>query len=524
MQNADLRTLDVVVVLAYMAGMALLGLVVSKKNTSTEAYFVGNRSFPGWAIGLSILGTSLSSMTFLSIPADAFGGNWSNLVLNLLLPAVAVFAIFFFIPIFRGRKITTAYEYIEMRFGPVARLFAAVSGILFQLYRIGAVLFLVSLPVNLATGIELWVVIAVMGVLIAFYTVLGGIEAVIWTDVIQAIVLLAGGLFALGFIIFSLPGGLNQIVDVGMANNKFDLAVDGWGLSERTIPVLFMLGIYSWMQFFATDQTMIQRYAAAKSEKAARQATAMYTSIVVPTWALFYFIGTALFVFYMNKGGGDVSGVLSTLNNENDKVFPYFLLTELPQGLAGLIIAGLLAAAMSTLDSSINAISTVITIDVVRPYIKKGRSDAYYLKLAKNIGIVTAAFMIGSAIFFSELPKDSMNDVNWLVGSLLQGCLVGLFMSALLTKRVGNKGVVAGLAIAFCVNVYLAFGALGLANTLGIDKYVIGPLVNLVLLVVAYLGSVLLKGWGAAPRADRWHDGLESPQRKGQFCRRRLRP
>ena len=174
MQHIQLRTLDLVVLLVYLAGMAFLGFRLSKKNTSTEAYFVGNRAFPGWAIGLSILGTSISSLTFLTIPAAAFTIDWRQLAANLTLPLVAVFAILYFVPIFRRSGVTTAYEYLDLRFDAVARWYAVVSGIAFQYFRISAVLFLVSIPVNIATGIDIRLIIVCMGVFIAFYTVLVG--------------------------------------------------------------------------------------------------------------------------------------------------------------------------------------------------------------------------------------------------------------------------------------------------------------------------------------------------------------
>lgn len=493
MDLIELRPLDSAIVLMYLAAMALFGMYVARKNTSTEAYFVGNRSFPGWAIGLSILGTSISSMTFLSIPADAYDGDWRNLVINLVLPLVAVFAIVYFIPIFRRRRITTAYEYIDLRFGPFVRWFAVLSGVAFQLYRISAVLFLVSIPVSLATATPIWIIIICMGVLIAFYTVLGGIEAVIWTDVVQALVLLSGGLVSFVYIAMHLSGGLDELVAVGQAHDKFNLAVEGFHLGERTITVLFFLGLYSWMQFFATDQTMVQRYVAAESLAAARRATALYASIVVPTWAFFFLIGTSLFVFYNTHPDTTVATL------EADQVFPYFIITQLPAGCAGLIVAGLLAAAMSTLDSSINAISTVFTVDVLRPYLAPGKSDTFYLWCARGAGIVVAAIMICGAIFFSEMPKESMNDVNWIVGSLLQGGLVGIFVAALFTRRIDYRAVTIGLIVAFALNVYLALGVRGLMPKAGISEYFIGPLVNVVLVGVAYLVGRLMN-W--KPRSE----------------------
>lgn len=487
MNGIQMRPLDLAVIAVYLLGMACFGLYLAKKNKTTEAYFVGNRSFSGWVIGISILGTSISSITFLTIPGAAFAIDWRQLTANLTLPLVAVAAIVFFIPIFRHGKLTTAYEYLDLRFNGVARWYAVVSGIVFQYVRISMVLSLVSIPVHLATGVDIWLVIVAMGVFIAFYTILGGIEAVIWTDVIQAVILWGGGLLAFCIIVFELPDGLSQIIEMGSAENKFSLGEMRWDIGERTFYTMFLLGIFAWVGYFTTDQTVVQRYVASKSTKDARFATTLYSITVVPTWAFFYLIGTSLYVFYKVKVDPTVEGL------EPDQVFPFFILTEMPVILTGVLIAGLLAAAMSTLDSTINAISTVLTIDVLRPYFVKNRSDKYYLRMAKLIGIVTAIIMIVGAIILSEMPKESMNDINWIVASFLSGGMIGIFMGGMLTTRIDSTSMLVALVVAFIVNLYLGFGMRGYVDNFGIHSYWIGPLVNAVFLILAY-GVALIRG------------------------------
>ena len=487
MHHIQLRTLDLIVLFTYLAGMAFLGFRLAKKNDSTEAYFVGNRSFPGWAIGLSFLGSLISSMTFLTIPAAAYTIDWRQLAANLTLPLVAIFAILYFIPIYRKAGVTTAYEYLDMRFSGVARWYAVVSGVLFQYFRISAVLFLVSIPINLATGVDIWIIIVCMGVFIAFYTVLGGIEAVIWTDVVQAIVLWLGGVLAFCIIVFKLPDGLGQILQIGIEDHKFSLGEFRWDLGERTAYTMFLLGIFSWIGMYTNDQNMVQRYVAAKSMKDARLATSFMSIAVVPTWAFFYLIGTSLYVFY--KVHPDP--VIATL--QADEIFPYFIITQLPVGIAGLIVAGLLAAAMSTLDSSINAISTVLTIDVAKPYLIKGKSDRFYLRFAKIVGIITAAIMILGAIYFSSIEKESMNDINWIMSSLLSGGMIGIYIAGLLTTRIGTRALLVALIAAFIANLYLGLGMRDIVDSFGIHDYWIGPIVNFIFLGIAYTLSFFTK-------------------------------
>ncbi len=487
MADLDLRTLDLIVIVLYLAGTAALGLYVARKNDSTEAYFLGSRSFPGWAVGLSILGTSISSLTFLTIPAAAYIIDWRQLASNLMLPFVAIVAVIFFVPIFRQRRITTAYEYLNLRFGATARWFAVVTALAFQFVRLSMVLFLVSIPVNLATGIPIEIVITCMGIFIGFYTILGGIQAVIWTDVIQAIILWIGGIISFIFIFTQLPGGIGQILEIGMANDKFSLGEMRWDLGERTFPTMILLGIFAWLGYYTTDQTVIQRYAAAKSTKAAQFGTALYSTVVVPTWAFFYFIGTSLYVFYSINVDPRVAEL------QSDQIFPFFILTQLPVGVAGVIIAGLLAAAMSTLDSTINSISTVLTTDVMKPYLIKGKSDAFYLRAAKVVSFVTAGIMILGAIYFNHIPKESMNDINWIAASVLSGVLIGLFMSGIFTTRINNKTIIIALVPAFLLNLYLGLGTRGIVPSGGIHAYWVGPLVNFFFLALAYGLSFFIK-------------------------------
>lgn len=487
--SIHIRPLDLVVIIVYLLGMACVGVWFSKRNKSTEEYFVGSRSFPGWVIGLSMLGTSISSVTFLAFPAAAYTLDWRQLVSNLTLPLVAVLAIIVFIPFFRRGKTTSAFEYLGERFGPSVRLYGTLSFILLQLIRLAKVLFLVAIPVSLLTGIDIRLVIVFVGIFISLYTIAGGIGAVIWTDVVQAIVLWVGGLVCFVTIVWELPGGLGQIIEVAAQHDKFDVGSLGFNLNERTFWTVALLGIVSWLTMYSSDQNVVQRYLAAKSLKEARKATTIYSIVAVPTWAFFFFLGTCVFVFYSVHPDEHVGGL------EADAVFPYFILTQVPVGITGLVIAGVLAAAMSSLDSSINAISTVVTVDLMKPYLAKGREDRFYLRWARIVAIAASVVMILGAMLFSAINKESMNDVSWIVASVFGGCLLGLFMVGFFTTRIGNRAALFGLAGAITLNVYLGMNAANLlpqAITVPVHSYWTGILVNLAFLVIA--GGVALVG------------------------------
>jgi SSS family solute:Na+ symporter len=490
--SIDIRPLDLVVIGVYLLGMACVGVWFSKRNKSTDEYFVGSRSFPGWAIGLSMLGTSISSVTFLAFPAAAYVLDWRQLVSNLMLPAVAVLAIVVFIPFFRRGRLTSAFEYLGDRFGPGARLYGTLSFILLQLIRLAKVLFLVSIPVSLLTGIEMHYVIIAVGVFIAFYTVAGGFDAVIWTDVVQAVVLWFGGLLCFGYIAWNLPEGPSQIFSVAAQHDKFHLGSMDFKIGERTFWTVALIGVFNWLAMYSSDQNVVQRYVAAKSLRDARRATTLYSVVAVPTWAFFFFVGTCVFVWYQVHPDPEVA------NLEADQVFPYFILTQIPAGLAGLTIAGVLAAAMSSLDSSINAIATVTTVDLLKPYLARGRDDQFYLRMARWIATAAAALMIGGAMLFTSIEKESMNDLSWIVASVFGGCLVGLFMVGFFTRRVDGFSAMTALVVSILINVYLGFSLAGWlpeAITVPVHSYWVGIIVNLTFVVVAY-GVSLFRGPG----------------------------
>ncbi len=488
MNAVEARPLDIAVIVLYLLGMAGLGLWFSRRNKTTEQYFLGDRSFPGWVIGLSMLGTSISSVTFLAFPAAAYTLDWRQLVSNLMLPVIAVLAIIVFIPFFRRGNTTSAFEYLGDRFGPGVRLYGTLSFILLQLIRLAKVLFLVAIPVSLLTGFDIRLVIVFVGIFISLYTIAGGIGAVIWTDVVQSIVLWVGGIVCFATVVWQLPGGFGQILEVGAQHQKFDVGSMGFNLNERTFWTVALLGIVSWLTMYSSDQNVVQRYLAAKSLKEARKATTIYSCVAVPTWAFFFFLGTCVFVFYTVHPDSKAAGL------EADAVFPYFILTQVPVGITGLVIAGVLAAAMSSLDSSINAISTIVTVDLMKPYLAKDRDDAFYLRWARIIAVGASAMMILGAILFSSIEKESMNDVSWIVASVFGGCLLGLFMTGFFTTRIGNREALIGLGCAIVLNVYLGVNAAGWLPELlsvKVHSYWTGILVNLAFIIIAVIVALI---------------------------------
>jgi len=488
--EVSIRLADVITVAIYLSAMIVVGFYFAKRNKTTEEYFVGNRSFSGWVIGLSMLGTIISSATFLALPAAAFILDWRQLVVNLVVPFVAILAVVIFIPFFRRGKLTSAFEYLGERYGKAPRLYGTVSFIILQLFRLTQVLFLASIVVQFLTGIPILWVIIFLGTFIGFYTVFGGIEAVIWTDVVQALILLLGGVMAIIWMTIQIPGGLPQIISTGFEFNKFSLGEFDFDLAERTFYTVIILGLVQWLGIYAGDQNLVQRYVAAKSTKEAQKATIVYTVIALPMWIMFFFIGTSLFVFYFNYPS-DIVAVLDA-----DQVFPFFILTEMPPIVSGIIISAVIAATMSTMDSGINSIATVSIVDIIRPYLAKNKPDEYYLKLAKLLALCVTVIGIIGAIMFSNLEKESMNHLSLIISSVFGGCLMGLFIIGFFTERVDGFSATIGMSVAVLFNIYLGLSLLSVipeSLRVPIHSYWVGALVNMVFFTVAYSISLFRK-------------------------------
>ena len=481
-----MRILDLLAVVLFLAGMAGMGVWFARKNTSTEAYFLGNRSFPGWAIGISMLGTSISSVTFLAIPAAAYVLDYRQAVTNLALPFVAVIALIFFIPLFRQGNMTSAFEYLEKRYGVLIRSYAALSFLVLQVVRLAMILYLVSIPIEGMLGIPILWIIIVGGVVVSLYTVFGGIEAVVWTDVVQTFILLGGGLLCLGLMVWDLPGGFGQVIEIGTEFNKFSLGPMRGGFNERTFFAVLLLGLVNFTNEYASNQNVVQRYIASKSLREARKATLICIVMSLPTWIFFFFIGSCLFAYFKVFPSAEVAAM------KPDDVLPHFILTEIWPGVGGVIIAACLAAAMSSLSSSINAVSTIWTIDFLRLMRRKG-NDRFELVNAKLASGAAGIIMIAGAWGISLIPRESVYDLSAILGALL--CSAGLtpFMLGFFTTRIGNRAILSGMYAALVFSVYNIlnyFKLLPEPLQWNIHIYMAGPVCNGVMLAAALAYSL----------------------------------
>lgn len=501
---------DIIIVFIGLLGLVLMGLRFSKSNETTEDYFLAGRSMPGWLIGISLIGTSLSSITFLALPAAAFALDWRLIVNNLMLPVGVIFAVFVFIPLFRKRNITTAFEYLENRFGVEIRVYGAVSFIILQLLRLSTVMYLVSLPISFLLNVPVVWVIFIGGFFISVYTMFGGIKGVIWTDLIQTVVLLGGGLICMIVIVNELPGGFTDVITIGIEHEKFNLGDFNWNFAERTFWTMIILGIFQWITDYSSNQTIIQRYLSSSSNREAQRGAIICGLASIPLWAFFFLLGTALFAFYTTRPG--------LLLNElpADEILPYFLQTEIAVGLTGVIVFGILAAAMSTLDSGINSICTVVVVDIIRRFSEKHNSKNNHLHLARIAAGFTGLCMIVGALIYHQVPKESMLDLQIIVTALFGGCLGGLFLTGIFTLRVNNKTALFAVAVAILCNLFLVLNQLGLLPgswSFLLHPYWVGIFVNALFIIVAYTLSFVIKAQ-KTPDVDLTVWGLSSNQKE----------
>jgi len=500
----DIRFWDVVVLVVYFGGITLFGLWFATRNKTTEDYFLGGRNFPSWVIGISLIGTSISSISFLAYPGDAYKTAYLRLIITWTLPFAILLAAYVFVPFFRRGNITSAFQYLESRFGPSTRVYGAVAFIAFQLLRIAQILFLISILVREFIGWPMWACIVAAGIFVAFYTVVGGIEAVIWTDVIQTIILLFGGVAVLGFIVYHLDGGLMQIIREAGESNKFALAEfdpvtqtpepTSWDftLQRKTALMMLFVGLTQWLTEYSSNQNVVQRYCASRSTKAARQALWINCFSALAIWAFFMFVGTSLWVYYQNFPTPESQAMLAG-EVPAERILPHFVLNVLPAGLGGLVVAAALAAAMSSLDSSINAISTVGIVDVYKRHLVKGRDDIHYLRVARIIAMIAGVFMIGGAwVLYTAEDVKTLQDINTILTSIFAGGLMGLFFLGFFTKVADGRAVGVAIVCTIAYTLYRSLEGLGIAPDTGIDQYYTGMFGHLIMFAVGLIAGAII--------------------------------
>ena len=448
--RATFGAINYVFIVVYMVGLIIMGLYFSKREKGTEDYFLAGRRIPWWASGLSVLGTGLSALTYISLPALVYGTDWFPYPGYVGLILVPIITIYFYLPFFRRLNLVSAFEYLEKRFNLPVRLYGSAQFIIFQLFRISIVMYLPAIVLSTITGINIYMCILSMGLLSTFYTVLGGIEAVVWTDVVQVFIFFGGIIVALVIIPFYVDGGVVEMFKMGMADDKFRILYLEWDITATTFWVVVVGGGFGTLIQYTADQSMIQRYLTTKDERAAAKGLWLNVALTIPTGLLFYFMGTALYIFYKTHPASLNMGM------QNDAILPLFISQKIPVGLAGFVIAAIFSAAMSSLDSGMNSMATAFVTDFYRRF-KPNATEHSCLNVARMITLIIG--VIGTAVALIMVTFDIKSASLFFTSmiGLFSSGLAGLFALGIFTKRAHGIGAFIGAITSALVLYYIKF-------------------------------------------------------------------
>lgn len=474
------------VLFGYLLGMVGVGAYFANKNKNTDDFFRGGKQVVWWAAGCSIFATMLSSLTYTGVPAKAFAQDWVYAVGNFMIPLVAFLAVYVALPFYRCIDATSAYEYLEKRFNRAVRLFASASFATFHVFRMAVVMSLTGLALAVATPLTPIQSVLLMGTLSILYCAMGGIEAVIWTDTIQTVVLLGGAVVALVMLVAGVDGGATGLVDQATRAGKFNIANAHFDVTSSQIAlwVIIVGGIAQNISSYTADQAVVQRYMTTATQELAARSIWTNAVLTIPATFLFFGIGTALFAFY-HSHPERLDPTITT-----DQMFPLFIAHEMPVGMTGLIVAGIFAAAQSTVSTSMNSTATTIVTDFVEP-IGRFQNDRMMLWLARFLTVAIGIAGTWVGVMFVDPEIRSLFDQFIKVIGLFMGVLGGLFLLGTMTTRATGFGAMVGAVV-------------GAAVMFGVWRYtaVNGYLYSAVGIVVCFLSGYLASLAGPATRRD----------------------
>lgn len=474
-----LPILDLVIIAIYLFAMVLVGIYFSRNNKNSEQFTKASGLIPGWAIGLSIYATFLSSNTFLGVPGKAFGGNWNAFVFSLSMPLAAWVASKYFVPFYRSSGEISAYTHLEHRFGAWARTYAVTCFLLTQLARMGSIFFGIALSLQALTGYSMQIIMLIMGICIIVYTVLGGIEAVIWTEVVQAVVKTFGALLILYLIITNMPGGVSKVIEIGKSADKFSLGSFSPDFVSSSFWVVLLYGFFINLNNFGMDQNYVQRYHTASSSKAASKSIWLCVWLYLPASLMFFVIGSCLYAYYevnpdlietikhqvaverlpVHASASEIISLEKSLQpaDYGDKIMPHFMVNKIPVGLVGLIVSAILSAAMSTISSGMNSSATVFTVDIYKRYFKPDITEKQNLFILHLSTVIFGLFGMGAGI--AMIGVKSILDVWWELSGIFAAGMLGLFLLGIVSRQTKNHEALIATLIGIIIILWMTFSS-----------------------------------------------------------------
>ena len=442
---------NVAVIAVYLAGMALMGVCFMRRNRSADDYFRAGGKLPWWVVSLSIYATMFSSITFISIPAMSYLDDCRYYVISFGILILAPVVAKWYLPFFRRLDLTSAYEFLEVRFNPLCRSFASAAFILFMVARTAIVSYLPAIAISAVTDIDINVAIVAVTVVTIFYCTIGGVEAVIWSDFVQSVILIGSTALILAFLVFGTDGGLSGFLKMGASAGKFRVFDFAFDWTKPCFWVVLVGGLVANLASYTSDQCVVQRYMTTPDEKGAAKSIIFNGVLSFVNCFVFFVLGVALWTFYKSH-----PALLDVMMPKNDAILPLFIGNDLPVGLSGLVLAAVAAATMSTLSANLNAAASAITVDFCQRYWMRGSRGSHKLLVCGKVSTV-AVGMFGGAMALGLANADIGNVYDQFQRFLgvLTGGLGCLFFMGIFMRRVNGFGATCGLVANYAVCLFL---------------------------------------------------------------------
>lgn len=484
--------LDFFVIGCYVGGLIGIGAYFSRRQKTTDEYFVANRSIPGWAAGLSLMATIITSVTFIAYPGSAYAGNWSLLVPGFMFFGVLLLLGTVVVPFFRETVRLSVYEYFGKRFGRAVRLYASLAFALGHFSKMGFVFYLLGLTLSSMTGWPIDRIILLTALVTVFYTMLGGIEAIVWSDVLQGFVLWLGIFLSIAYLLALPAAGPLAVLKDGWFHHKMSLGSRSLRFDQPSILVLALYGFFFYLQKYTADQTVVQRYLLAPTDRSALRGMTLGALLCVPVWTAFMLIGSLLWSFYRLTGE-----TLPASVHKADQVFPYFLVHHIPPGLVGLFVAALLGSAIAMLASDLNCLS-VVGVQDFYVWLRPASTDRHRLRIGRALVVAGGAAAAAIALRLAHTQGTALS-LYYTITAVVAGGLAGLFFLAFLIPQAHRVGALAGIVANLIFTLWATLTLGGKIWDLGRwnfpwHEYMIGVVGHLVLFCTGAAVSLLLPG------------------------------
>jgi len=448
--QGSLDKIDIGILALYSCVLIVMGVYYRRKCRTAEQFMVAGRSIPAWAAGLAVMSAYTSSISYIATPGKAFDSNWHPIIFSFCIFPAAWLVCRYAVPYYRKKGLISVYSFLEERLGSWGRVSAALLFLLYMVGRVAVILYLVSLLLSTFVPWNIGLVIVAIGLITIVYTLLGGMEAVIWTDVMQSAIMIAGILFCAFSLSWHIFTGSEPLIQAAIENDKFSFGNWDLSLSSRTIWVMIIYGLTENLRNLLADQNYVQKYCSVPSEREAKRSIWIAMLIYIPLTVVFLYIGTALFAFYSGSGELAEAGI-----TRGDEVFPHFIATKVPMGLKGLIVAAIVAAAMSTVDSALNCSATVLLLDFNKRYFNPNigeKASVLFLRLATVVW-----GLLGTGFALLVIRAERALDTWWQISGIFGGGILGLFILSLLRVRLRLWQGLVSIGVSVAVVIWGAF-------------------------------------------------------------------